>query len=94
MNSLPAEWFRPETHEILAAYCRHSVAARRVADLIQAFEAEETDSVDVEHYDRLLKMQEREGRAMSSLATRMRMTQQATMHAETKKPKGARKPWS
>ncbi|MGF7163143.1 hypothetical protein FHS85_004801 [Rhodoligotrophos appendicifer] len=37
----------------------------------------------VQRYDKLASMLEREGRAMSSLATRMRMTQQATMKAET-----------
>lgn len=93
VNSLPAEWFRPETHELLASYCRHAIAARRVANLIEAFESEEADAVDVEHYDRLLKMQEREGRAMSSLATRMRMSQQSTYDKKVQKPKGAKKPW-
>jgi len=44
-------------------------------------------------YDKLLGMQEREGRAMSSLATRMRMTQQSTFDKERKKGKAGKKPW-
>jgi hypothetical protein len=92
VNRLPAEWFPRETHGLLAQYCRHVVAARRVAQLIAEFEAHE--EIDVEQYDRLLKMQEREGRAISSLATRMRISQQSTLDREKRKPvKPQRKPW-
>lgn len=91
VDRLPAEWFPRETHGMLAQYCRHVVAARRVAQLIAS--VDEQDEVDVEEYDRLLKMQEREGRALSSLATRMRMSQQATYDEKKKKPAQARKPW-
>lgn len=92
VNRLPAEWFPRETHGMLAQYCRHVVAARRVAQLIADLESNENFSV--EDYDRLLKMQEREGRAISSLATRMRISQQSTLDREKKKPlKPAKKPW-
>jgi len=91
-GSLPADWFGRETHEVLAQYCRHTIAARRVAQLIRSFEGSE--ALDVVEYDRLLKMQEREGRALSSLATRLRLTPQATYDAKKSKGKGAvRKPW-
>ena len=43
--------------------------------------------------DRLLKMQEREGRAISALATRMRLTQQSTYDKSKKKPTAALRPW-
>lgn len=76
---------------MLAQYCRHVVAARRVAQLIA--DAEASKELDVEHYDRLLKMQEREGRAISSLATRMRISQQATYDKTRKKPSQVRQPW-
>lgn len=91
VNRLPADWFPRETHGMLAQYCRHVVAARRVAQLIAAIE--KSDGFDIEEYDRLLKMQEREGRALSSLATRMRISQQATYDKTKKKPPAARKPW-
>lgn len=92
VNRLPAEWFPRETHGMLAQYCRHVVAARRVAQLIA--DLEQNESFSVEDYDRLLKMQEREGRAISSLATRMRISQQSTLDREKKKPlKPAKKPW-
>lgn len=91
VNRLPAEWFPRETHGMLAQYCRHVVAARRVAQLIEAEESK--DPVDVETYDRLLKMQEREGRALSSLATRMRLSQQTTYDPKKKKPASTKRPW-
>lgn len=92
VNRMPADWFPRETHGMLAQYCRHVVAARRVAQLIA--NAEKQKALDVEEYDRLLKMQEREGRAISSLATRMRISQQATVRAESaRKPKMVAKPW-
>lgn len=85
VGSLPADWFPSETHNLLAQYCRHAVASRHIGQLIDNLEAGE---FDIDDYDKLLKMQEREGRAMSSLATRMRMTQQATYHPEKSKGKG------
>lgn len=91
VNRMPAEWFPRETHGLLAQYCRHVVAARRVAQLVGACEAER--DLDIARYDTLLKMQEREGRALSSLATRMRLSQQTTFDKEKKKPNQVTKPW-
>ena len=90
VNRLPADWFPRETHGLLAQYCRHVVAARRVAQLVAA---EEAGDLDLDRYDQLLKMQEREGRALSSLATRLRITQQATVDKRTQKPSQIKKPW-
>jgi hypothetical protein len=94
VNRLPAEWFPRETHPLLAQYCRHVVAARRISQLVDRLEAD-ADNFSVEEYDRLLKMQEREGRALSSLATRMRITQQSTYDkTERKQTKSAARPWA
>lgn len=91
VDRLPAEWFPRETHGLLAQYCRHVVAGRRIAQLIERLEDAET--FNVEDYDRLLKMQEREGRALSSLATRMRISQHATYDKTRKKPIEGARPW-
>lgn len=105
VNRLPADWFPRETHAMLATYCRHVVSGRRVAEMIQVLEADldsevknGADKVTVmlkasETFDRLLKMQEREGRAMSSLATRMRLSQQTTYDKSRKKPVDGKRPW-
>ena len=97
VDRMPADWFTRETHSILSQYCRHVVAANRVAQLVCQWE-ELGDISDLATYDQLLKMQEREGRAISALATRMRITQQAkysTRAADTasNKSKGGGKPW-
>lgn len=91
VNRLPADWFGRETEPLLAQYCRHIVASRRVAKLVAAAELDE--ECDLKDYDRLLKMQEREGRAVSSLATKMRISQQSTYDKSKKKPAQSRKLW-
>ena len=92
VERMPADWFPRETHGLLSQYCRHVVTARRVAQLIKS--AEDADDLDIQQLDQLYKMQEREGRALSSLATRMRISQQALIDKRTDKPgKTAKKPW-
>lgn len=93
VNRLPADWFPRETHGLLAQYCRHVIAARRIGQLVAA--EEESEDFDLDRYDQLLKMQEREGRALSSLATRMRLSQQTTYSDKKTKPAagGLKKPW-
>ncbi|WP_372570372.1 hypothetical protein [Ruegeria jejuensis] len=92
VESLAADWFQPDTYPLLESYCRHVISARKVAQLIAAAEAAE--ELDVGEYDQLLKMQEREGRALSSLATRMRISQQSTTnHRGNKDPKKKKTPW-
>lgn len=91
VERLPADWFPRETHSVLAQLCRHVVAARRVAQLIAACEAE--DELDLAQYDQLLRMQERETRCMTSVATKLRITQQSTRSDKAHKPSQVRKPW-
>lgn len=92
VESHPADWFCAATVPLLAQYCRHVIQARRIAELIER--ATSDPELSVKDYDRLLKMQERESRALSSLATRMRISQQATTnHRGNKKPIAFRKPW-
>jgi hypothetical protein len=94
VNRMPADWFPRESHACLAQYCRHVVAARRVAQLIAVTEAD-SENFSVAEYDRLLKMQEREGRALSALATRMRLTQQSRYESRKTAPeKSSARPWA
>lgn len=92
VNSEPADWFSPGNVPLLSQYCRHTIHARRIAELIERATAD--PELAVSAYDRLLKMQDRESRAIASLATKMRISQQATTnHRGNKKPNAARKPW-
>lgn len=87
-----ADWFSPSTAPLLAQYCRHIVSARRIAELIE--KATSDPELSVKDYDRLLKIQQRESAIIRSLATTMRISQQATTnHRGNKKPNAARKPW-
>jgi len=91
VSRLDPGWFPRETHGILAQYCVH-VAERKDIDLMIS-EMKGNPDFDLKEYDQLLKMREREGRAASSLATRMRLTQQATYDPKKKKAGQAKKAW-
>lgn len=90
-NSLAADYFPPGTYDTLAAFCRHVVASRRIAELIRL--ADEDGETTVKDYERLLRMQERESRIIASLATKMRLTQQSTYDKKKAKPLENQKLW-
>ena len=78
---LPHDWFVRENYPLLMEYCRHIIRARDLAGDIVKFkrfpdEVRETTEW-VEHYDRLLRMADRERAAIVNLATKMRLTQQS-----------------
>lgn len=84
VNSQPVNAFKPIHRPMLELYCRHIARARILSDEIMAFKREWlSDDDGLKRYDTLLKMAEREGRAASSFATRLRITRQAVEHRET-----------
>ncbi len=84
VNDQPASAFMQTHAPLLELYCRHVVYARVIADELANFErAWLADDDGLKRFDRLLAMAEREGRAASSLATRLRITRQAVAHQET-----------
>ena len=84
VSGQPADSFTPTHAPLLELYCWHIVHARLLADEVANFErAWLADAVGLKRYDKLLKMAERESRAASSLATRLRMTRQVTEHRTT-----------
>jgi hypothetical protein len=98
VNDQPAAAFSATYAPLLELYCRHVVHARILADELANFEMSWlADDDGLKRYDRLLAMNEREGRAASSLATRLRITRQAidqqtVARSQINAPKG-RKPW-
>jgi hypothetical protein len=78
---MPPDWFTRESHPLLAAYCRHIVAARLLAKDIERFSRFPPEvrlaSDGIELYDRLRKMADRESRVITTLATKMRLSQQS-----------------
>ena len=99
VNDQPASAFTPTHAPLLELYCRHIVHARILADELANFDrAWMADDEGLKRYDRLLAMSERESRAASSLATRLRITRQAVEHPTTvgrtlKNQAKGRKPW-
>lgn len=98
VNDQPAGAFT-ETHtHLLEMYCRHVVQSRILAEEVAAYDRSWlADSEGLARFDKLLKMAERETRAASSFATRLRITRQAVdqqtiARALNNAPKG-RKPW-
>jgi len=71
-SSVEADWFNPGNAPLLAQYCRHVIAAKRIAELI------ERHSDDVETYLELLKAQQSQSASLKALAASMRISQQAT----------------
>lgn len=93
VDALPADWFRGETLEVLAQYCRHVITARHVADQINDMEAN-GDKYDIREYALLLRCQAGETEKINSTATKLRITPQATYDKSKKKGSpAAKRPW-
>lgn len=96
VNAMPADWFPVETHPLLSQYCRHTVAARKIAMLIDVATAK--DEVDTAELDKLLQMQVRETGALKAMAASMRLSQQASYSArgaggEKSRRSTVKRPW-
>ena len=82
VETTPAGWFRAGDH-LLTAYCRHVVSAGFLAGLIDKCRPDIGDKDGLGRLGRLLAMRARETAAISSLATRMRLTKQARAHSRS-----------
>jgi hypothetical protein len=85
------DWFNDANLPLLAQYCRHSVHARRIGELIE--KASGDPDLAVRDYNRLLIMQSRETRTMMLLATKMRIAQQSVKNQRGNKKNVSAKPW-
>ena len=84
VRRLPSDYFPRECHQLLAAFCRHVSSFRVLSASIDEFKSEWTVSDEgLKRYGDLLALREREGRALSSLATRLRITPQSRYHPRT-----------
>jgi hypothetical protein len=100
VQRLPDGYFPRECHGLLSAYCKHVSAFRLLSTSIDSFQpAWLADDDGLKRYGGLLALREREGRALSSLATRLRITPQSRIYAKTagvaaaNAGHGGRKPW-
>jgi hypothetical protein len=95
-----ADFFRTAAlRSLLAEYCRHTDAASILATQIDACEPEWlTTDTGLKRYDLLLKMRDRETKAASDKATKLRLTNQSRYTPQAaataaSKVGGAVKPW-
>src|SRR5262245_7848882 len=78
-NRMPADYFGREHYATLVQLCRHTVQARRIAQLIEQT-AKEPD-INISLYRDLLRSQEVETRSIVALLRTMRMTHQSNVPA-------------
>ena len=71
-SSVEASWFNPGNAPLLAQYCRHVINARRIAELI------ERHANNLGTYFELLTLQREQSGSLKTLASAMRISQQAT----------------
>ena len=95
-----AEWVAVvETHPLLVAFCQHTVRARYLARQIDVIGGGALATAEgLKRYDRLARMSERETRALSALAMRMRICQHSQYRADkaataARNSGSGRKPW-
>ena len=94
VNRMPADWFPTETHGLLDAYCRHAASVKHISELVDDLRNGKHQSEQwLQDYNKLMTMRERESRAMSALATRMRISQQAQYNHKKTTGSSVKKPW-
>jgi hypothetical protein len=82
IEALPADWIGMESLPLLSAYCRTTVALRRLGQLIHQAEFEE-GPLDIGLYSTLLKNHAQQAQVLKTLATSLRLTPQSRFRAET-----------
>lgn len=82
VESLPSDWIEPGALPVLSAYCRTTVALRRLGQLIHAAEFAE-GPLDLQEYSLLLREHARQAQTLKTLATSLRLTPQTRLRAET-----------
>jgi hypothetical protein len=84
VGRMPPNWFGAETFGLLEAMCGHMVRSRQLAATLAEIEPPSMSDVDgLKAYDLLTKMADREARAASLLAHRMRLTQGSRLERTT-----------
>jgi hypothetical protein len=80
--AMPADWSTPEVWPALMRYCRHIVEARRIAQMIDV-ETARADDVDLDRFDQLLQVLERQSAKIKALATTLRLSPQSRIGPRT-----------
>lgn len=81
VEALPADWIGAEALPVLAAYCRTTVALRRLGQLVHQAEYTPGD-LDLAQYSLLLRLHAQQAQTLKTLATALRLTPQSRYKAE------------
>ena len=98
VNSESADFIRSAaSQQLLKEYCRHTESAHRVSSMISLLETPNA-AVDLDEYEKLLRMRDRETKALADKATKLRLTNQSRYTPQAagtaaKKAATERKPW-
>lgn len=82
VNAQSADWFKASNFPLLVQYCKHVVASRRIAELIEKC-TEDPAEFRLADYDKLLEMQRKETSAIVRLATSMRLAQHSYVKGDS-----------
>lgn len=97
VNSMPADWFNIGSIPLLTQYIHHTVASQNLAQLISDTTSNPTE-IDVKKYITLLRAQKEESAILSSLATKLRISNQSLInkrgnHKDIGGSDEKKKPW-
>lgn len=81
VEALPADWIGAEALPVLAAYCRTTVALRRLGQLVHQAEYMPGD-LDLAQYSLLLRLHAQQAQTLKTLGTALRLTPQSRYKAE------------
>jgi len=94
VNTMSPDHFMRGNYPILGQLCRHIVAARRIAEMINSYRKRK--DFNYRDYAELLKQQSAESSAIMRLSRSLRLTQQSIFDRKMKHPRGGKtigNPW-
>lgn len=98
VGSEAGDFFRTSaSQQLLKEYCRHVESAHRVSSMVALYEKPGA-AVNIGEYEQLLRMRDRETKALADKATKLRLTNQSRYTPQAagtaaKKATTERKPW-
>lgn len=93
VDALPADWFRPEYLDLLVQYCRHEARAQLIAEALDEWDRFPVQPENRVKYTELLREELAQSKAMIDIATKLRMTAQATHDKFRTKKASSAKLW-
>jgi len=88
VNTEAAAWFTQANLPLLTQYCRHAVAARRVADLLKT-----CDETDLDTFGKLLAQQRGESAVLAALCVKLRLAPSSARKDRGAPRLGGPAPW-